>query len=376
MTVTGWVALELTGSPWLVAMIGLSRSAFLPLAGPITGALSSRFEPVRMMKIAQWGNVIVIGAVALALHTGHGSYGAIVAATLWLGASWGIDWPNRRSLMADLVGPPLVLNAIVLDNLTQNVSRIVGPLIAGVVLARWGSAGGYTLLAAGFLCASLVLRPVVSSHGMSRSAGSAWRELWSAMRFLRADGAIWSVLAITVVMNCLLFPYQQLLSVFAEDVLHVGPVGLGYLGAANGVGAALGLFVLPAFRGMKWQRLAFVGGSCLACVAMLGFSGSRSFALSLALLVLTGLGTSAFGTMQSSIILSRTDAAMRRRAMGLLAMAIGSAPAGALEVSLLVGRWGAPLAVAVNSALCLALVYLAATRSSGSGGAQAVAANA
>src|SRR4051812_46850800 len=120
MTVTGWVALELTGSPWLVALIGVTRSAFLPVAGPITGALSDRFDRVRLMKTAQWGNVLAIGAIALALLAGHGAYWQLVLVSLWLGVSWGIDWPSRRALLADLVGPERVLQAVVLDNVTQN----------------------------------------------------------------------------------------------------------------------------------------------------------------------------------------------------------------------------------------------------------------
>jgi MFS family permease len=115
MTVTSWVALELTGSAWLVAVVGVCRNAFLPVAGPITGALSDRFDRVRLIKTAQWGNVLVIGAVAVALLAGQGAYWQLVIASLWLGASWGLDWPSRRALMADMVGPERVLQGVVLD---------------------------------------------------------------------------------------------------------------------------------------------------------------------------------------------------------------------------------------------------------------------
>ena len=104
MTITSWVALELTGSPWLVALTGVFRSAFLPVSGPLTGALSDRFDRVTLMKGAQWGNVVVISALAGALLAGRGAYWQIVIACLWLGASWGLDFPSRRALMADLVG--------------------------------------------------------------------------------------------------------------------------------------------------------------------------------------------------------------------------------------------------------------------------------
>jgi MFS family permease len=363
MTVTGWVALELTGSPWLVALIGVCRSLFLPVAGPLTGALSDRFDRVSLMKTAQWGNVLVVGAVAAALIAGRGAYWQIVVAALWLGASWGIDWPSRRALMADLVGPERVLPAIVLDNWTMNVSRVAGPLLAGTILAVWGGAGAYAALALSFLLASTTLSGVPSS---GRPAGAArpsvWHDLAAGVRAVRRDAAVSAVLLITVLMNCLLFPYQQILSVFAEQVLSVGPVGLGYMGAANGLGAVAGLFVLPRFRTLRSQTLAFAGGSVAASVALLLFARATSFPVALALLVALGLGTSAFGTMQSTIILGRATPAMRGRVMGLLAMAIGSAPIGALETGLLVERLGAPRAVGLNALLCAVLVSLVAWR--------------
>lgn len=363
MTVTGWVALQLTGSPWQVALLGVFRNAFMPLAGPITGALADRFDRLTLMKAAQWGNVLVVGTVATALVAGYGAYWQLVAASLWLGASWGIDWPTRRALMADLVGPERVLQAVVLDNWTQNASRVAGPLLAGTVLALSGAAGAFVALTLSFLLASVTLAGLHRARGPAPPRrGSMWRELVAGLAYVRADAPVWAVLLITVLMNCLLFPYQQLLSVFAEQVLRVGPVGLGYMGAANGVGAVLALLVLPRFRTLRGQGWAFASGSCLACISLTAFTATTSFPFALILLVATGLGTSAFGTMQSTIILTRSSPVMRGRAMGLLAMAIGSAPFGALEMGLLVERLGAPLAVAANAVLCGLLVSWVAWR--------------
>lgn len=363
MTITSWVALELTGSAWLVAMIGVCRNAFLPLAGPITGALSDRLDRVRLIRLAQWGNVLVIGSVAASLVAGHGAYWQLVLASLWLGASWGIDWPSRRALMADMVGPERVLQAVVLDNVTQNVSRIVGPLLAGVLLATWGSPGAYSGLAAAFLLASLTLLALSpTGRATVRVGQSMWRQLAEGWQYARADSAVTAVLLITVLMNVLLFPFQSVLSVFAEDVLRVGPVGLGLMGAFNGLGAFLGLFLLSPLRTPRWQTRAFAIGSCLGCVCVTLFSQSRVFPLTLALLMLAGFGTTAFGTMQSTIVLSRASPAMRGRVMGLLACAIGSAPFGSFELGLLIDRWGAPLAVAVNCVLCGVLVATVAVR--------------
>jgi len=363
MTVTSWVALELTGSAWLVAVVGVCRSAFLPVAGPITGALSDRFDRVRLIKVAQWGNVLVIGAVAVALVAGYGAYWQIVVASLWLGASWGIDWPSRRALIADMVGPERVLQAIVLDNVTQNASRIAGPLLGGVLLAVWGGGGAFVGLALAFLLASLTMIPVASSAPSKvQIASNMWRDMAAGIQYARRDAVVWAVLAITILMNMLLFPYINLLSVFAEQVLHVGPVGLGQMGAINGVGAAIGLFVLSPMRSGRMQARAFAVGSCLACVALTLFGFSSVFGVSLALLFVSGLGTSAFGTMQSTLILSRTETAMRGRMMGMLAFCIGSAPLGSLIVGVMIEWLGPQTAVAVVCSLCGVLVWAMSVR--------------
>jgi MFS family permease len=363
MTVTSWVALELTGSPWLVAVVAVCRSAFLPIAGPVTGALSDRIDRVRLIKLAQWGNVLVISAVAYAMVAGFGAYWQLVLASLWLGASWGIDWPSRRALVADMVGPERVLQAVVLDNVTQNISRVLGPLLGGFLLAAWGGPGAFCALAVAFLVGSLTLLAVSpTSRAVVHAGQSMWRELAAGLSYARSDRTIWAVLVITVLMNSLLFPYHGLLSVFAERVLAVGPVGLGYMGAANGIGASLGLFLLSPLRKAKWQTRAFATGSFVGCAALLLFAGSPWFGFSLLMLLISGVGTAAFGTMQSTIILSRTDPAMRGRTMGLLACAIGSAPLGSLQMGFLVEVWGAPLAVAANCAVCGALVSVVAIR--------------
>lgn len=363
MTVTGWVALEITGSAWLVAVVGICRNAFLPVAGPITGALSDRFDRVKVIKAAQWGNVLVIGGVAGALLAGHGAYWQLVVASLWLGASWGIDWPSRRALIADMVGPERVLQAVVLDNVTMNVSRVIGPLLGGLLLATWGGPGAYAGLAVAFLAASLAMIAVATRPQQRVSVGAGvWRDLASGVRYARADPVVWAVLIITILMNVLLFPYINLLSIFAEQVLRVGPVGLGQLGALNGVGAALGLLVLSPLRTGRLQGIAFAGGSLVGCIALTLFALTQSFELALVLLFISGVGTCAFGTMQSTLVLSRTEPAMRGRVMGLLAFCIGSAPVGSLLVGALIEQIGPQAAVALVSALCGVLVGGSAVR--------------
>jgi MFS family permease len=395
LPVTGWVALELTGSPADVALLGVTRTALLPFAGLAGGVLADRLDRVRLIRLAQWGNTLVMGALAASWLAGKGAFWQLLLATLWLGLSWGIDWPARRALGADLVGPRRVLQAVVLDGASQNVSRIAGSVLAGWLLAVWGGAGAVAAVAGFYLGAVVALLPVRApdqpgrpnqpgrpgpagdpeSGNMERpgeagdaQAGAAgprsvWGELAAGLAYVRRDAVVWAVLVVGVLMDALLLQYQPLLAVFAERVLQVGPVELGRMGAASGVGATLGLLIFPSLRDARRQARAYVGGCLLACVAVLLFALSRSLPVSLLMLFAAGLGTAAFGTMQTTILLSRTSVAMRGRVLGLQALTIGSAPLGALQLSLVVERLGAPLAVALNAACCGVAVSLVTWRS-------------
>jgi MFS family permease len=365
MTITSWIALQLTGSAWLVALIGVARSAALPVSGPVTGALSDRLDRLLMIRWSGWANVVVMGSIAAALVTGHGMYWQLFIGSLWLGASWGIDWPVRRSLLADFVGPDRVLPAIVLDNVAFNVARVVGPLVAGGALATWGSSGAFVLLAFGFLIASLSVLAVPSAAGArpaSTGRASIWGDLKGGYDYVRADPVVAGVILVSFFMNVLVFPYQGLLSVVADDILHVGPAELGALGAATGIGAAISVFLQPLFRSTRAQGLAFVVGALSGAVALVGFSLSSTYLVSLFLLFLTGLGTSSFGTMQSSLVLSRASTAMRGRSMGMVTLAIGSAPIGALIVGAVADTFGVAAAIGGASGICLIIVGAIAAR--------------
>ena len=314
MTITSWAALQLTGSPWLVALIGVARTVALPISGPVTGALSDRLDRLQMIRSSGWVNVAVMAGIAASLVAGEGAYWQLFVGSLWLGASWGIDWPVRRSLLADFVGPDRVLPAIVLDNVAFNVARVVGPLFAGSALAVWGAPGAFVLLASAFLVASLSVLAVPATPARPAAPGRP-----SIMRDLP-------------------------------------------LGAATGIGAAVGVFLQPMFRSTRAQGLAFIVGALAGAAGLVAFSLSRAYPLSLALLFLVGLGTSSFGTMQSSLVLSRSSPPMRGRAMGMVTLAIGSAPVGALLLGALADQFGVAVAIGGSSLACVVIVGTIAVR--------------
>jgi len=164
---------------------------------------------------------------------------------------------------------------------------------------------------------------------------------------------------ITLFMNLWIFPYVSLLPVFAREVLHKGPIELGFLSTGTGLGSFLGLLALNFLRQRVNVGTLFVVGTGWMCVALAVFALSRVYPLSWAMLLCAGMGMACFGTLQSTIVLLSTSDEMRSRVMGILVLAIGGDPLGQLQIGTLAERFGVQATLAGQaSAASLALVLI------------------
>lgn len=344
----GWIALQMTDSAWWVAFVAFCRSVPLPVVGLLGPVWSERFLRRRLVMVLQCVNLA--GALTLlVLHLGGGlQYWHLAAVALANGSAWALDWPTRRALLPDLVGRDRVVDGMVLESLLQALTRLTGPLLAGVSMERLGTGGALGLLvavSAGAVVLLAGLRTDSRSPSPPKGIAAAWQSLREGLAYVKRQPAILGTLAITVIMNAWAFPFQALLPVIARDVLGQGPLGLGMLGAANGFGGLVGLLLVNWSRERCSKEGIFTAGSLLGCVGLIGLSSSTSLPLSLTALVVSGVGLAGFSIMQSSIILVEATDEMRSRAMGALVLAIGAGPLGRIQGGAMAVVWGAPLAV-------------------------------
>ncbi|HET6317499.1 MAG TPA: MFS transporter, partial [Chloroflexota bacterium] len=274
------------------------------------------------------------------------------------------DWPTRRSLIPDLVGKKeLTINAIALEAVSMNITRIIGPLVAGALIAYVSPAAAFAVMTVLYALEIVLLKIMpLAIHAQHVASGPMLRYLRDGLSRLARNQVIVGVLLISAFMNILVFPYQQLLPVFARDVLYVDAVGLGVLGAASGIGSLVGAMAIASAGRVPRSGLFFWVGSCLMSVAVAAFAMASSFPMAVALIALAGLGQSAFASLQSTLVLGSASDQLRGRAMGALTLAIGSAPLGTLEIGAVTILLGAPLAVALNASACGALVAATALR--------------
>ena len=354
----GWLALQLTGSPFMVGIAAFARSAPLMVVGPFAGIVADRVPRGRILAVAQTTGLVTALILAAAFGTGRGGYWTLVVLEIVFGMVWALDFPARRTSLYALLGASRVAQAVSLETVSMQIAKIVGPLAAGICLARVGPEGCFALVAltyAAGLVASAGLGPRLGGP-MAAATVSVGASMRAGLQAAWASPTVRAVLLVTIAMNTLFFPYQHMLPVFARDVLAVGPVALGILVAADGCGALIGALTIAAGRGRLAHRVVFGGAVLVAPVLLVGLAGLRWFPACVALMVVMGIAESGFATMQSTLVLLAAPERVRGGAMGILSACIGTQPLGTLAIGLLAASLGAPLAFLVNAAAALLVI--------------------
>jgi MFS family permease len=363
--VIGWLVLEMTNSPWSVALVGFCRSLPFLLFGFMGGTVADRFGRRRVIVAAQAVNFVVYLGLWTAILLGKLQIWHLALGAMAIGSAWSLDWPARRALLPDLVGKKNTVEAMLLENFVQGCSRILGPFVAGLLIASTGPLGCLTLMVVLSGSALISVRQLSKqqiSRENRRPLVSPWTVLAQSLRYVGSNQPIMGVILITVVLNMLMIPYMTLLPVFARDVLEQGPVGLGLLSTASGIGSFVGLFMTNQLRRYLSNGWILTGGTFGMALALVVFSQSQLFELSWVMLLFTGMGQACFGIMQSSIILLTASDEMRGQTMGVLVLAIGSDPLGKLITGGMAENFSAPFAVGVQAgvaALLLAAIGIA-----------------
>lgn len=349
MVVLGWLVLELTNSAFMVGLAGAFQWGPM-LLGPFTGFIADRLNRRVVLIFVQFASALACLLQGILIVTGIIQVWHIMLLSLFLGITWAIDWPCRRSIIPDLVGEGNVLNGVALDNSAGTVMVMFGSIAGGQFISAIGMGNCYYLIGVMYLASTLCFflirkteqRSITGDVGISANVTEGIKYIFKSQPML-------AVLVITIIMNALVFPYRQLLPVFARDVLEVGSSGLGYLAAAQGLGAFCGSITLASIRDIPYRGRAFLGGSFAAAVLLVVFASSNVYLLSLGSLAVAGFAMAFFGTLQSTILLGLSAEEMRGRVMGILSLAIGVMSLGILVFGAIADVTGASLVVGVGA---------------------------
>ncbi|HEX5079342.1 MAG TPA: MFS transporter [Geminicoccaceae bacterium] len=355
----GVYVLQQTGSPSLVAFITALRLAPMFVCGSLIGALGDRYERSRVLLICLaivGATSVVLGALAFA---GRITLWQIALGTVVSGGMAAADMTLRRIISAEIAGTARIGQAMALDSVNSNATRMLGPALGGFLLETLGLYGVYLLGALLYLAGMLLILRTRYRPERAAGAGSAilgaLREGW---RYVRARRVIVGVLAVTIVANFWGFAYITMVPVIGERVLGLSAFPIGVLLSIQGLGALLGALAVVRTCERRSYARVFLGCTFFSLVAVLGFGLSRWYPLSLLLNLAWGVSVGGFSVLQSSILILAARPEVRSRVMGVLAVAVGAGQLGGmLHVGLLADWLGAAAAVrlmAVEGLLALA----------------------
>lgn len=351
-----WLVYRLTGSTVLLGIVGFAAQFPVFLLAPLGGSVADRYDRRHVLIATQTAAMLVAFILAGLTLTGRVQVWHIVVLASFLGAINAVDITTRQAFAVDIVGRADLINAIALNSSMVNGARIVGPAVAGVLVARVGEGWCFLVNAVSFLA---VIAGLLMMNMTARTTvplpGSAPESILEGFRYVRRTGPVRALLLLLGLVSLMGMPYAVLMPVFADQILHGGPRGLGLLMGASGAGALVGAVVLAARKGIRglghWIALAAAGFG----MSLILFSLSRSFWLSAALLVPAGFSMMIEMAASNTMIQSLIPDALRGRVMAVYSMMfMGMAPFGALLAGALAHRIGAPATVMVGGSACIA----------------------
>ncbi len=347
---SGLFAWEATQSALAVTVVVAVRQLPQLFFGAFVGAISEAVNRKTIVMLALLVPALVSTVLATLATTGLLELWHVTLGNFISGTMWSTEMSTRRRMVGEVAGPHRIVPAIALDSATNAATRMIGPILGGVIFGWLGMRGAYTLTAlvqfmAAFALAGLAYEQVIRRLDLARIPA----EIAEGLAFARTRNTILLVYGVTVVTNAFAFAYSGLVAPIGSGVFHVSPALVGLLAAAEPLGALLGGALIAAGVVRMDRRLTFAGGAGLFMVALIVMALSPSYWLAFAVLVIGGFGTAGFGNMQTTLMLTEAPAEMRSRLMGLVTVGIGTGPLGVLVAGLLsdaIGPRGAVLIMA------------------------------
>jgi MFS family permease len=356
-TAQGWLVLTLTNSPALLGVTSAAANLPILLFSLHAGALADRVDLRRLLVGSRLAAAALTAVLALLTTLGVVEFWQVVAVAFLVGAATAVASPAYQAVMSSLVEPRMLGNAIALNSAQFNLSRILGPSIAGIAIAAVGVAAAFWANTIGFLFSAATLATIPPARRPATLHSlSLWSNVIAGVRFVRRDPIVLTLLLLPLAPGVLNLNYLVLLPVFARDVLQVGAPGLGLMTAAVGVGAVTGALSIAILRPGGGSGRLVLGGLIASSIGLLVFSLSPWLPLSMLGLAILGGFSTAYYTTTNTLLQLIVPARMRGRVMSLYILSsTGFIPVGNILAGVVAERIGAPSTLAGMVVITLAV---------------------
>jgi MFS family permease len=354
----GWFVLELTGSLFLLGVTSAVRSLPVLLFSFVGGIAADRFDRKRIILVANCVALVVTAILAWVTAAGRVDMAGILLLAFALGVTNAFEMPARQAYVVELVGRGDLMNAIALNSLLFNGARVIGPAIAGVLVAAFGPAAAFGVNALSFIpviVGLLIIHPPV----VVRTVGRARAAFAETMAYLRGETRLAGLLLLLAASTIFASGYLVLGPAIARD-LGQGPEGLGLLLSATGIGAIAAGLLLASNGHRQGRAASLVVAGLVMAACLVGVAISRSFALTLLLLGGTGWGMVTFNATSNTLIQTIVPDSLRGRTMSLYTIVmLGLLPVGSLLTGAVADVAGVSVALALGAIVWGTIVVVA-----------------
>ncbi len=351
----GWLVYELTHSAFHLSALAFVSGASRFLVAPIAGYVTDRMDRRQATALAE----ALTGVAALALGVltlaGMVQLWEVYFLACWMGPLRGITMTTRQALLYDVVGPSYLTNAVGLNAVAANMARIAAPSLGGIIIGALGTATAFLAQAILLLLAipvTLLLRLQAAAPPRQMPF---WRSVVEGVKYVSANPLLLRLFLFIYIPNVLIYPYVNLIPVFADEVLGMGARGYGLLLTGVGFGSIPGGLIVAAMGRWRYKGMA-MGGAALLYMGMVAlFAQSRWPAFAFATLVTGGMGWSMMVSLNQTLVQLHLGDAFRGRGLSLYNLGSGLTPLGNLAMGGVAHMIGVPMAVTSFALAAMAL---------------------
>ena len=356
----GWLIYKLTGEVLSLAFLGIATAIPALLLNVAGGVLADRWEPKLLVAAAQSISATVVALLAVLVMLDQVEMWHILVTAVIIGALQAFDQPSRSSVFPRLVEREHIVNAVAMESIVWNGVRILGPVLAGIVIGRVNIETSMFISAATFYILGAVVA-MLKLRARPPATGRVLRQVGESIRYIRQHPIFFYVMLLTFCNSLFGMAYIGLMPEFAREVLNVGAEKIGLLLGASGIGAILGTWIIGSLKdGFPKGKLILVGAFLYGVFQILfALAASQQlYGLSMALLVFVGVTNSLYLTGGLSSLQQFVPDQLRGRVMGIYGATWSLGPLGTSLGAFVADSVGAPVAVAVGAGVLSAVAVL------------------
>lgn len=360
MLVRSQLVYEITDSGFVLGLTALANAIPMILLSLWGGAIADRVHKKYILLFSMIVSLLISAGVGLCITLGYlgeanpNSWWIVVAASLGQGAVMGIMMPARQSIIAEIVPPEQLMNAISLNMMGMNTFRILAPAASGFLVEGLGFAPVYYIMASMYLIGVFCMIIIPKTATKLSQGRSALRDIIDGFTYIKKEKTMLHILIFTVIGMLCGMPFMQLMPMITNDILDVGPSGQGILMTVSGIGAIVGSLILASIPSRRRGTIMIITGGIMA-TALIGFGFSSIWWFSILSVIFVGLGQTGYRTTGNALVQAYTEPEYRGRVMSFMMMGIGFSSMGTFFAGIMSEAIGIQWSISG-----LAMVFLAA----------------